>query len=320
MLAVTPEVADAEQVVAEAVDTLQVQANASGVSISAELPSSSPLVEFEPARILQVLINLLSNAIKFTPRDGEVQIVLSTAEDGQAEVSVIDTGEGISPAFLPQVFDRLRQADASITRKHGGLGLGLSIVRHLVELHGGTVSAHSAGEGKGATFTVRLPLTAPQQQPNDLDLPRRPSHSPGGTQEMRAMPSLVGTHVLIVDDEPDARDLIGRILRQCGAQVSTAASAREAAEMLPASRPDVLLSDIGMPDEDGYSLIRRVRAMPEDQGGQTPAIALTAFARHDDRLRALAEGFQMHVAKPVEAAELADAVASLLSGAVGRTS
>jgi PAS domain S-box-containing protein len=291
-----------------ALDSVRPAAEAKGIRLIPVIDTHAGSIRGDANRLQQVVWNLLSNAIKFTPKDGEVQVVLAGADD-HAEVSVSDTGEGIPPEFLPHVFDRLRQADASITRKHGGLGLGLSIVRHLVELHGGTVAAQSQGVGRGATFTVRLPVAGRGREEavtvarsdERVDEPVAPA----------AMPALAGVHVLVVDDEPDARDLIEHILRQCGAGVTLASSADEAMAAFETRRPDVLLSDIGMPGEDGYSLIRRVRALADEQGGNTPAVALTAFARVEDRDRALREGFQLHVSKPVEPAALANAVAEL---------
>jgi CheY-like chemotaxis protein len=274
-------------------------------------PLAGP-VSGDPARLQQVFWNLLTNAIKFTPRGGRVQVVLERV-NSHLEVSVIDTGEGIRPEFLPHVFDRFRQADATTTRRHGGLGLGLSIVKQLVELHGGSVRAKSAGQGHGATFTVSLPLAVIHPDPAPEDGRRHPK-SGGSAPALVAdlCAEIAGVKVLVVDDEPDARALIRRLLEDCGAAVATAASAAEAMEALQVERPDVLVSDIGMPTEDGYSLIRRVRGLGKEQGGDVPAVALTAYARAEDRMRAIRAGFQMHVPKPVEAAELITMIASLV--------
>jgi signal transduction histidine kinase/CheY-like chemotaxis protein len=292
-----------------ALDSVRPAAEAKAIRIIPVIDAHAGAIRGDANRLQQVVWNLLSNAIKFTPHDGEVQVTL-TGADGQAEVSVSDTGEGIPQEFLPHVFDRLRQADASITRKHGGLGLGLSIVRHLVELHGGTVAAQSRGVGRGATFTVRLPV-AGRGRDEAVALAPVEERAEQPAARRAVMPSLAGVHVLVVDDEPDARGLIAHVLRQCGAEVSLASAAEEAIAALQERRPDVLLSDIGMPGEDGYSLIRRVRSLPDAQLAHTPAIALTAFARVEDRARALREGFQLHVSKPVEPAALANAVAEL---------
>ena len=306
---------DLAEVARSAIETVRPGAEAKGLRLQAVLDPHVGTVSGDPNRLQQVMWNLLSNAIKFTPRGGRVQVVLARV-NSHVELSVSDTGEGIRPEFLLHVFDRFRQADSSTTRKHGGLGLGLAIVKQLVELHGGTVRAHSAGPGDGATFTVALPLVALQVDP---DSDERSHRHPLG----HAAPSLVpdqcariaGVRVLVVDDEPDARMLVRRLLEDCEAIVSTAESAREALERLERNPPDVLVSDIGMPGEDGYSLIRRVRALGPDRGGNTPAVALTAYARAEDRVRSVLAGFQMHVSKPVEPAELITMVASL----AGRT-
>ena len=260
-------------------------------------------VSGDPGRLQQVFWNLLTNAIKFTPKGGKIQ-VLAERVNSHVEISVSDSGEGIHPEFLPRLFDRFSQADGSTTRKHGGLGLGLSIVKNLVELHGGTVQAKSAGEGLGATFVVQLPLRAAKTQAEELP------HPLGGVFALpidREAMNLGGVKVLIVDDEPDARELVQRFLSECGANPALAASAVEAQQVLASFAPDVIISDIGMPEQDGYEFMRAVR----DRGDQTPAIALTAFARSEDRIRSIQSGYQMHLPKPVEPAELVAIVASL---------
>jgi CheY-like chemotaxis protein len=219
---------------------------------------------------------------------------------------VHDSGQGITPDFLPHVFERFRQADSSTTRKHGGLGLGLAIVKQLVELHGGTVHADSPGEGRGATFVVRLPL-APVRHSADREHPKTRRNGQIDCGEF----NLEGVKVLVVDDEPDARQLIRQVLTHCYASVILAASATEALELLKTQKPHVLVSDIGMPETDGYSFIRAVRSLPTGAGGRTPAIALTAFARSEDRTRAMIAGYQVHVSKPIEPHELLATVASL---------
>jgi CheY-like chemotaxis protein len=262
----------------------------------------------------QVLWNLLTNAIKFTPRGGRVQVLLERV-NSHLELSVIDTGEGIKPEFLPHVFDRFRQADATTTRRHGGLGLGLAIVKQLVELHGGSIRVKSPGSGMGATFIVSLPLTVVHPEPAAQPPRRHPAARTVGVVAPDLCLSLAGVKVLVVDDEQDARNLVRRLLEDCEAVVTTAASAAEAVELIEASPPDVLVSDIGMPNEDGYSLIQQVRALGTERGGDVPAVALTAYARSEDRMRSVLAGFQMHIAKPVEPAELITMVASL----AGRT-
>jgi PAS domain S-box-containing protein len=268
-------------------------------------PLAGP-VTGDPNRLQQVVWNLLSNAVKFTPRGGRIQVVLER-QDSHLELSVADTGEGIRPEFLPYLFERFRQADASTTRRHGGLGLGLAIVKHLVELHGGSVRVRSGGVGQGSTFTVSLPLRAVVAGPETEAL----QVSARALWERDPEVHLHGLKALVVDDEADARDLIRRLLEEAGAEVLTAGSAAEAIDALRDYRADVLLSDIGMPEEDGYSLIRRVRRLAANAGGNLPAIALTAFARAEDRRRALLSGFQMHLAKPIEPAELIAVVANV---------
>jgi PAS domain S-box-containing protein len=293
------------EVVEAAVASARPAAEAKGVRIEQLVDPHAPAVMGDSARLQQVAWNLLSNAVKFTPRGGQVRVVMHR-EGSQIELVVSDTGQGIAPEFLPHVFDRFRQADPSTTRRHGGLGLGLSIVRHLVELHGGTVTAGSEGTGQGATFIVKLPVSVVRGTQALAE------HAGGDAgAEAFAAERLKGIKVLVVDDEPDARALIARILGEFQADVVTAASASEALELVRSEQPSLLLSDIGMPDVDGYALLRSVRALPRDQGGDVPAVALTAFARPEDRRRALLGGFQMHLAKPIDPTELVAAVANL---------
>ena len=298
-------------VVEAAAAVVRPAAAAKGVALEVSADTDVPTINGDPARLQQVVWNLLSNAVKFTPAGGRVEARVRRA-GSQVSVAVSDTGQGIEPDFLPHVFERFRQAEMGTTRRHGGLGLGLAIVRHLVELHGGAVTAESEGRGKGSTFIVTLPVKAVR----DAESPAAcvEEGAPRGAFEAAAgAPTLEGLKVLVVDDEPDARRLLAEVLSHRGAEVLTAAAADQAFEMLRRWRPDVLLSDIGMPDGDGYELIRRVRDLPEEQGGRTPAAALTAYAGPGDRERALASGFQLHVPKPVEPAELASAVASLVN-------
>ena len=256
-----------------------------------------------------MLWNLLSNAVKFTPQGGHVQVLLKRV-NSHLEISVIDTGEGIKPEFLPFAFDRFRQADASTTRRYGGLGLGLSIVKQLIELHGGSVRVISDGPGHGSTFIITLPLIVAQ---GDLE-PKAELHHPPLAPELTCAAAvdvdLRGVRVLVIDDEMDTRELVKRVLEDCHAVVTAAGSANEAVELLLSGTFDVLVCDIGMPGEDGYSLIKRVRSLGVARGGDIPAIALTAYARVDDRVKAIAAGFQMHIAKPVEPLELITMVAA----------
>ena len=296
-------------VIEAALETVSLAAEAKDIRLQKVLDPLAGIVSGDPARLQQVIWNLLSNAIKFTPKGGRVQAVLERV-NSHVEISVIDTGQGINPEFLPHVFERFRQADASITRKHGGLGLGLAIVKHLTELHGGTVRVKSPGEGKGATFIVSLPLVVihPEEVPEDFY-----SKAATTTPVDYDPPMLNGVKVLVVDDEPDARDLVRFVLEQCSAEVATAGSAQQALELMEHYRPNVLVSDIGMPEEDGYQFIRRVRALSPQRGGRIPAVALTAYARAEDRKLALLSGYQMHVSKPVEPSELIAIVSSLTS-------
>jgi PAS domain S-box-containing protein len=299
-------------VIEAALETVRPAADAKGIRIEKLLDPSAGPISGDPSRLQQVIWNLVSNAIKFTPKEGKVQVLLERV-NSHIEISVADTGIGIKPEFLPHVFERFRQADGSPTRRYGGLGLGLSIVKHLVELHGGTVHVRSAGTGRGATFAVHLPLMVVQRQAlNELrHHPRTPNPRP---MEFKPL-DLSGLKILVVDDEPDARDLVKRVLADCNAQVITANSAEDALLLVEMERPHVLVSDIGMPDVDGFELIRRVRALGGARGGNVPAIALTAFARSEDRTRALHAGYQAHVTKPAEPSELIATVAS----AAGKT-
>ncbi|MFI5325349.1 MAG: ATP-binding protein [Candidatus Rokuibacteriota bacterium] len=304
--------ADPAAFIEAAIETVRPAAEAKGIRLSTLLDPGAGPVNGDPNRLQQVVWNLLSNAIKFTARGGRVQVVLERVSS-HIEIAVADTGIGIKPEFLPHVFDRFRQEKASPTRSATGLGLGLSIVKHLVELHGGSVHAISAGEGQGATLTVCLPLTVVQRngEPSSRLHPRGTAR----TSPLFRPPDLSGIKVLVVDDQPDARDMIRRVLEDCEADVATAGSAAEALRAVEECRPDVLVSDIGMPDMDGYELLRRIRALGSPPGGHLPAIALTAFARSEDRTRALRAGFLAHVAKPVEPSELLATVASVVGRA-----
>jgi signal transduction histidine kinase len=301
---------DLRAIIGAAIDTAQPTADAKGVKLEPHTDALSGVtVNGDANRLQQVLWNLLSNAIKFTPRGGRVHLLLERVSS-HIEISVIDTGEGIKPEFLPYVFDRFRQADASTTRRHGGLGLGLSIVKQLVELHGGSVRVKSAGIGQGASFIVALPVM-PILEPTD-DAPAQ--------ERVRATYDIDGRsaqvenlRVLVVDDEADSRNLVRRVLEDGNATVATAASMDEALHQLSLDRFDVLVSDVGMPGGDGYELIRRVRST-STTNARIPAIALTAYARAEDRVRAIAAGFQMHVPKPVKPLELL----TMVAGAAGR--
>ncbi|HLM55495.1 MAG TPA: ATP-binding protein, partial [Pyrinomonadaceae bacterium] len=298
---------DLSAVITAATDSVRPAAGAKGISLQTLLDPAAGPISGDPERLQQVVWNLLSNAVKFTPKGGRVQVRLERA-DSQVEITVADTGRGIAPGFLPHVFDRFRQADQATTRQHGGLGLGLAIVRQLVELHGGTVEVRSEGEGRGSTFTVSLPLL-PVRVERAGGRPAHPASRSGGALD--CPPSLQGLRVLVVEDEADTRDILLAVLTSCGAQATAAASAAEALRVLGRERYDVLVSDIGMPEEDGYTLIKRVRALAAEEGGSIPAVALTAYARAEDRMRALRSGFQIHVPKPVEPAELITVVANL---------
>ena len=300
-------------IIEAAVDSIRPAADAKGIRLQVLLDSNAGLISGDPDRLQQVVWNLLSNAVKFTRKEGRVQIRLQRI-DSQVEITISDSGRGISPEFLPYVFDRFRQADSSISRMHGGLGLGLAIVRNLVELHGGSVQAQSPGEGHGATFTVQLPIIIAHGSGRfDADADQVNGSGVGHQAGLGPSPSLEGVNILVVDDEADARDLLTVILEERQAQVTTVTSPAEAYETLEWLRPDLIISDIGMPGEDGYSFIRNVRIKEaRERQGWRPAIALTAHARVEDHLRALSAGYQAHVAKPVEPAELVAVIVSLV--------
>ena len=298
-----------EPVIQTAVEAVRPTAEAKGVKLQLLLEPDTGPVSGDRERLQQIVWNLLSNGVKFTRQGGLVQVKLQRA-DGQVEVVVSDSGVGIDREFLPHVFERFRQADGSTTRTYGGLGLGLAIVRHLVELHGGSVAADSAGSNKGATFTVRFPAMI-EFVGQQFELTELVENQTVSAESRVREQSLSGLRVLMVDDEFDARALVTVMLEASGAQVLAVASAAEALDSIESWKPDLLIADIGMPVEDGYSLIRKVRALPNERGGQTPAVALTAYARSDDRQRALAEGYQVHVAKPVDRVELATVISTL---------
>ena len=297
---------DLPSVIRAALEAVRPAGEAQGLGVECALDPNVGPISGDAARLQQVVWNLLSNAIKFTPKGGRVRVRLES-EAACARITVEDTGKGIVAGFLPHVFERFRQADSTTTRAHGGLGIGLGIVRQLVELHGGTVQAESPGEGRGTTFTVTLPLATPPTVAADERGEPRPM-APGTLDDV---PTLAGLRVLVVDDHGSARDAVTTVLEQCGARVAAAASSAEALEALVTFRPDVLLSDIGMPGEDGYALIRKIRALPSEQGGRIPAAALTAYAGGEDRRRALLAGYQAHVPKPVAPADLATVIAHL---------
>jgi len=300
-----------EMIIQRALDTVRPAAAAKKITLAATFDPSVGVISGDADRLQQVVWNLLSNAVKFTPAGGKVTVRLARV-DHYVEITVNDTGKGIKPEYLSQVFDRFSQEDYSTTRRHGGLGLGLSIVRHITELHGGTVHAASEGEGRGATFTIRLPLTVGKMaRPQTRSL-----HKTAGFTPREMDWELNGARVLVVDDDEDTRQLLKQIMENHGAAVRTAASAAEALEMIDAAPPDALVADIGMPGEDGYSLVRKIRKLPHDRGGGVPALALTAYARPEDRARALTAGFQHYVTKPVEPNELI-AVVAKMTGRLG---
>ena len=296
------------EVVNEAVATVRPTADAKGVRVLTVVEPRHPIVSGDFDRLQQVVWNLLSNAMKFTPSGGRVHVWLERT-NSHVEIIVRDTGRGIRADFLPHIFERFRQADSRLSREYGGLGLGLAISRHIVELHGGTIHATSDGEGKGAMLRVRLPLTTVQTEPTGEPTRGHPPAEPGGGDKLLAR--LDGIHVLAVDDDEDTLTLLREILETAGAQVTTAASGQEALEAVEKITPSVVIADIGMPGTDGFELIRRIRQWPERSIREVPAAAVTAYARSEDRQRALGSGFQIHLAKPIDPGELVAAVAAL---------
>ena len=292
---------DVSSSIEAAISVVRPAANAKGIQLSYKKAPSLGIISGDSGRLQQVVWNLLSNAVKFTPKGGYIEVRVELV-DSHVRVIVTDTGEGISPEFLPQVFDRFRQADSSSTRRYGGLGLGLAIVRHLVELHGGTVHAESPGKSLGSTFSVSFPLLA-----------ERPQLENASDSDSRRIPSstLDGLRVLVLDDEEDSRQIISTVIERTGAEVKTCESAREALQLLQQWHPDVLMSDIAMPEEDGFSFINKVRSLSMEQGGGTPAAAFTAYAREEDRKAVLDAGFQMHIPKPISSSQLVAMIASL---------
>jgi CheY-like chemotaxis protein/anti-sigma regulatory factor (Ser/Thr protein kinase) len=313
-LRLDPQPVEVDAVFQAAVEVVRPSAEAKRMSLGVSVDDHGSVVFGDAVRLQQVIWNLLSNAVKFTNAGGRVDARLSCTED-HCEISISDTGVGIEPQFLPYVFERFRQADNTSTRRYGGLGLGLAIVRHLVELHGGRVSASSPGRNQGSTFTVTLPLGSP------LRLPETENRPPESGSKQTTPSSLAENghrldriRVLVVDDDSDTLEMLRYVLRERGATVMTAPSASTALKTLEQWRPDVVVCDIAMPDQDGYELIAAVRSLGAERGGNVPAVALTAYARPEDRVRALAAGFQMHVAKPVDPDELINVLASLTRG------
>ena len=308
-LLLTPQFVDLAGVVQVAAEAASGDAAQKGLQLTCSHAEVPIWVLGDPGRLQQAVSNLLSNAIKFTPSTGKVEILLDTV-DTRARLRVTDTGEGMSAAFLPFAFERFRQQDSTSTRAHHGLGLGLYVVRHVVGQHGGVVSAASPGQGRGSTFTVTLPLA-----PHEL---ATASAAVGAQPSPNAAPAAAGLTVLLVDDEEDAREALQLILQQNGMIVATATSAQQAFELVETLQPDILLSDIGMPGEDGLSLIRRVRMLPPGRGSQIPAAALSAYAAAEDRRKAILAGFQHHVPKPVDPAHLLEVIARMTRSSAGR--
>ncbi len=296
------DVVDVDQIVSSAIEVVRPAAFAKNTTIDWKPSEAAGFIRGDAARLQQVLWNLLTNAVKFTPRGGRVTVEIQR-DRSMLEIKISDTGPGIAREFLPHVFDRFTQEHGGKSRRTSGLGLGLAIVRHLVELHGGTTIAESEGAGKGSTFTVSLPL-APME-------PERSSAAQTTTNAVTFPQELKGLKVLVLDDERDARELVQAVLHEGGARVTIASTVAEALEQIRIDKPHVIVSDIGMPEEDGYVFIRKLRELSREEGGRIPAIALTAYARADDRRRALLAGFQNHAAKPIEPQELVIVIANL---------
>ena len=305
---------DLVDVIRAAIDVVKPAADAKQIGIDVSFDRSAAAVTGDPQRLQQVVWNLLSNSIKFTPAGGRVEARLERHE-GKAAIVVRDNGAGIHPEFLPQVFELFRQADGGPSRKPGGLGLGLAIVRRIVEMHGGTIRAESGGEGMGATFVVEMPLLGVRLGGAAAEAGVAPDRERALPVTLENAPRLDGLKILAVDDQRDTLEVIEAILIQCGAEVRTCGDAAGAVEAVRTWHPDLLVADIGLPGEDGYSLIQRVRDLPPDEGGKTPAVALTAYARVEDRMRTLSAGYHMHVAKPVEPLDLV----TILGTLAGRT-
>jgi CheY-like chemotaxis protein len=292
-----------------ATEVIRPGAATKGIRIESSLEGSGVTVTGDPDRLQQVFTNVLSNSVKFTPNGGRIQIALRR-QNSHAEVVVSDNGIGIDPEVMPFIFERFRQGDAGTSRKYGGLGLGLAIARHLSELHGGMISAHSGGLGMGTEFTIQLPIV--EKIDSEVAANGASAHPSASQSSFTQLPSLEGLRILVVDDEADTREVVAAALSQAGAEVASVANAAAAMDLILRWKPNVLVSDIGMPEEDGYALIRKVRALGKEQGGDIPAVALTAFARTNDRLKVLSSGYQMHVPKPVEPMELATVINSLM--------
>lgn len=305
---------DLSSIVEAAVESVAPTAEAKGICIRRTIPATAGRVLGDNHRLQQIIWNLLSNAVKFTSKGGTVEVIVERAAS-HLEVTVTDSGMGIEPEFLAYVFDRFRQADSSLTRNHGGLGLGLAIVKQLVELHGGTVRAESKGEGQGASFIVTLPSAPIKDGMDKQQLPATPSATPSSTPSSTKRDGnsfLSGLRILVIDDERDARELIHKVLAQHQAEIITVANAMEGLVILKSQRLDVMISDIGMPEKDGYQFIREVRRLPAIHGGGTPAIALSAFVRSEDRTRAMMAGYQVYLSKPVDSNELITAIENLM--------
>jgi signal transduction histidine kinase/ActR/RegA family two-component response regulator len=297
-------------IILSVIETLKLAADAKSISISLDMDPEAGVVAGDPDRLRQVIWNLVSNAIKFTPKHGKVSIELKRVES-QIELRVTDSGIGIKEKFLPFVFGRFRQADSTTTRLHGGLGLGLAIVRHLIELHGGTVEVASAGEGRGASFAISLPVATEHEISTEIVEAETEAALTDAFVTMRPELDLTGLRVLVVDDEPDTLEVIRAMLHQYGANVRIAGSSSDALETLREWKPDVLLSDLGMPGEDGFTLVKNVQTLARQQGIEIPAAALTAHVGEADRNNAIAAGYHTHISKPVDPHTLASAVADL---------